>query len=188
MHRRLPPTAVLLLALVAAPAAAAPSWAPWEVDNAVGQFRAFLVVRQPGENRCYVKQSFHGDDGKMELIFDGDALTVVTPHIPSARWNATWWVDSGARQTLAHADIMAPNSFRLPADSLGDLRAGNYLNVRVTPEAGEPLSQTLSLLGFTAASRKLSEPDCLGAAEDTASDPAPAASAEPLDTDDPGDS
>ena len=164
---------------------AAPSWSPWELDNAVGQFRAFLVVRQPGENRCYIKQSFHGDDDKMELIFDGNTLSVVTPHIPSGRWDATWWVDSGARQTLAHADIMAPNSFRLPAESLDLLRAGSYLNVRLTPAAGEPLSQTLSLLGFTAASRKLTEPEC--AVADSQDAVAPSGEARPgaIDGDDP---
>ena len=153
------------MSLLLAPAAsAAPSWTPWERDHAIGQFRSFLIIRQPGDGFCYAKQSFHMDSGKMELIFDGEVVTVLLPHVASGRWDVTFWVDSGKRQTIRHEQIMAPDSFHLPRDRLGDLKSGNYLNVRVSPDGAEPFSQTISLLGFTAAGNKLDDPECTNAA------------------------
>ena len=123
-------------------------------------FLLVSAIRPPGEDFCYVKQSF--DDERMELIFDGDTVTVVTPHIRSARWDVTYWVDTGERRSVPHEAIMSPNSVRLPAEMIGELEAGNYLNVRVSPLDAESFLQSISLLGFTAASRKLDDPECTG--------------------------
>ena len=155
--------ATLTIAIVVAlssTGAMAQSWSNWERDHAVSQHKAFLVIKQPGEGFCYVKQSYDNDSNKMELSFKGASPTIVTPAYRGIDGDVRYWIDGGAKYTVPSSDISGANSFELPANVVDQMKAGRILHVRVKP-SGQPIrTQNFSLLGFTAATRVLSGQEC----------------------------
>ncbi len=45
-----------------------PKWERWDLANSVAKEGNWLVVRQPDEGFCYVKQGYDGYEDKLEII------------------------------------------------------------------------------------------------------------------------
>lgn len=155
-----PITTLALVLAIGATNAIAQSWSRWERQHAVSQQKTFLVIKQPGEGFCYVKQSYDNDTSKMELIFSGSAPLIITPFYRGIDGDVKYWVDSDPKRTVSSSEINGTSSFKLATDVVNEMKAGQTLYVRVKP-LGEPeRTQEFSLLGFTAAVRALNGPEC----------------------------
>lgn len=135
------------------------SWSNWEQDNAIGQHGAFMVIMQPGSGFCYVKQSYHDDTSKMELIFREASLRVVTPYYDGIEGDVAYWVDEGRERIVTNPEIRRDNSFELSIDAVREMKQGQTLHIRVKPKGQQTITQSFSLLGFAAAARELSGPE-----------------------------
>lgn len=149
-----------VVSALSATGAMAQSWSSWERDHAVSQHKAFLVIKQPGEGFCYVKQSYDNDTSKMELSFQGASPTIVTPFYRGIDGDVQYWVDDGPKRTVPNSEISGANSFELAADAVGQMKAGRTLYVRVKPSGQPTRTQKFSLLGLTAATQALSGHKC----------------------------
>lgn len=152
--------AVALLGIAGATASHAQNWSDWERDNAVAQHRDFLVIRQPGEGFCYVKQSYDNDTSKMELSFQGDAPYIVTPFYRGIEGSIEYRVDHGKTRIVKNSEISGSNSFHLSKNVVPEIKAGLKLYVKVNPVGERSRTQSFSLLGFTAASQELNTEKC----------------------------
>lgn len=159
-HVRKVITTLAIVIALSGTEALAQSWSSWERDNAVSQHKAFMVIRQPGEGFCYVKQSYNNDTNKMELSFQGASPTIVTSFYRGLDGEVQYWVDDGPKRTVPNSEISGTNSFELAVDVVGQMKAGRTLYVRVKPSGRPTRTQKFSLLGFTAATRALSGPKC----------------------------
>lgn len=140
--------------------AIAQSWSSWEQDNAVSQHKSFLVIKQPGEGFCYVKQSYDNDTSKMELSFQGTSPDIVTPFYRGIDEDVNYWVDDGPKYTVPNSKISGANSFELAAKIVDKMKAGRILYVRVKPSGKPTRTQKFTLLGFTAATQVLASRKC----------------------------
>jgi hypothetical protein len=138
------------------------SWSNWELKNSIGQKKAFLVIKQPGEGFCYVKQSYENDPDKMSLTYSGGAPSIITPFLYGIEGDVQYWVDNNPKYTIFSKEIDGTRSFNLSKDIMGELRAGNYLNIRIKPKRDSIRTQRFSLQGFTAATYMLSSKKCGG--------------------------
>lgn len=158
--RKLLALAVGLLGMLGTTAPHAQDWSDWERDNAVSQHKDFLVIRQPGEGFCYVKQSYKNDTNKMELSFKGDAPYVATPFYRGIDGHVEYRVDDGNTRIIKNSAISGTNSFDLSENVVPEMKAGLKLYVKVNPVGKRTRTQSFSLLGFTAASQELNTEKC----------------------------
>jgi hypothetical protein len=150
----------MILCSLAATEALAQSWSQWERDNAVSQHKAFLVIKQPGEGFCYVKQSYDDDKNKMELAFRGRNPAILMPFLRGIDGDAQYWVDGKPLRSVASSEISEAGYFELATEVVSSMKAGLILYVRVKP-VGQPVTtQEFSLLGFTAAAKMLTSDEC----------------------------
>ena len=151
---------LMILCPLAATEALAQSWSQWERDNAVSQHKAFLVIKQPGEGFCYVKQSYDNDKNKMELAFRGRNPAILMPFLRGIDGDVQYWVDAIPPRIVADSEISEAGYFELAADVVGSMKAGLNLYVRVKPVGQPVIKQEFSLLGFTAAAKMLTSDEC----------------------------
>lgn len=136
-------------------------WSQWELDNSVARERDWLVIRQPGEGFCYLKQSHDNDPSKMEMIIkSGGTASIITPFFRGISGNVTYRVDNSEPGLISAAAIENASLIELPRNLLPKLEAGRKLHVSVAPKGGEPQTQIFSLLGLTAASQWLARDEC----------------------------
>lgn len=139
----------------------AADWTQWELDNSVAREQDWLVIRQPGEGFCYLKQSYASDSTKMEMTTGRSGIpALVTPFYQGIRGNITYQVDDREPGLISAADIENASLIPLPRSLTAALKAGRELRVRVTPVGEAPQTQVFSLLGFTAASKWLERDIC----------------------------
>ena len=48
--------------------AVSPKWTDWDHSNSVAREGQWLVIRQPDEGFCYIKQGYDGYSDKMDLL------------------------------------------------------------------------------------------------------------------------
>ncbi len=118
-----------------------------------------MVIMQPGSGFCYVKQSYHDDTSKMELIFREASLRVVTPYYAGIEGDVKYRVDDGPERIVKNAEIRRDNSFELSIDVVSEMKTGRTLHIRVKPNGQPARTQSFSLLGFAAAAQALGEPE-----------------------------
>ena len=159
---------ISLLSICSSTNTMAQSWSQWEQQNSVGQHKAFLVIKQPGEGFCYVKQSHDSDTTKMELRFKGNAPVIITPY-RGIDGDVQYWVDDNPKWTVTGSEIDMPNSIELVTDVVTEMKAGQTLYVYVKPSGMPERTQGFSLSGFTAAARALNGPECREGKGDTVS-------------------
>lgn len=137
------------------------NWSQWERENAVVQERDWLVIRQPGEGFCYVKQSYDNDLSKMEISVGQEGIpAIVTPFFRGIIGGIAYQVDDGPVYQVPASEIEQANLIHLAPDLIPEMKAGQQLFVRVHPVGEEPRTQAFSLLGFTAALKVLDREDC----------------------------
>jgi hypothetical protein len=136
-------------------------WSQWELENAVAKERDWLVIRQPPEGFCYLKQSYTSDPSKMEMTTGRSGVpTIITPFFKGVQGSVRYQVDNNTPREIPVSQLEHPSVIELPRDLVPVLKAGQQLTVRVTPIGESPRTQTFSLLGFTAASRWLEREEC----------------------------
>ncbi len=146
------------LFLVGVPAYAA-DWSEWEIKNSVAREGDFLVIRQPGEGFCYVKQSYYAHPGKMELSMKADNKPFIPlPFFRGLDGDVTYWVDDRSIRIIR--ENKARNPLMLAEEVVPELKTGATLTVRVKPVGQPTREQRFSLRGFTAATRWLDTPEC----------------------------
>ena len=136
------------------------SWSSREQDNAISRHGAFMVILQPGEGFCYVKQSYHDDTSKMELTFKGASPIILTPFFSGLDGDVQYWVDDSPKRTVRNSTIGRGSSFELAVDIVGEMKSGRTLHIRVKPRGRQARTQRFSLLGFAAAARVLADRKC----------------------------
>lgn len=135
-------------------------------NQIVSEHKAFRIVKEAAA--CYIRQS--DDTGRMALRFDGTTPTLVSLHGPGLEGRIEYWIDTTRKRVLSRPKSPGASTVALPTDTVARMKAGRILYVRVKP-VGEPArTQEFSLMGFTAATRALSDRKCR--ADKTASPPA----------------
>jgi hypothetical protein len=119
-----------------------------------------MVIRQPSEGFCYVKQSYHDDESKMELFYKGASPTILTPFFSGIDGDVRYWVDDGPERIVQSSEIGRGSSFELAVDVVGEMKAGQVLHIKLRPRREQTRLQSFSLLGFAAAARDLGGPEC----------------------------
>ena len=135
------------------------SWSAWERKNAVAKKGDFLVIKQPGEGFCYLKQSYDDELDKLELSMKADNKPfLLVPFFQGLDGDVSYRIDDGPIRIIpAHA---VANPLLLPTDVVPSLKKGNILIVRVKPVGSSTIEQHFSLRGFTAAAALLIDPQC----------------------------
>lgn len=151
---------LVALLIFSSPALTA-DWTHWELENSVAQERDWLVIRQPEEGFCYLKQSYESDPSKMELNVGRNRVpALITPFFRGIQGQLIYQVDDREPRTLAAADLDNALAISLSPDLFPEMLAGRQLTVRVIPVGEAPRTQTFSLIGFTNASRWLERDIC----------------------------
>lgn len=136
-------------------------WTKWELENALSKERDWLVIEQPGEGTCYIKQSYNRDSTKMEMMVgDSGVPAIITPFFRGISGDIEYWVDDQEPRVITASQIEHTAAIELPRDLVPALRAGTRLFVQVTPRGEGTRTQAFSLLGFTAAMRWLESDQC----------------------------
>ena len=153
--------AILGMALAITSPSHAADWSKWERGNAVAQERDWLVIRQPGEGFCYLKQSYDRDTSKMEMTTGRSGIpALVTPFYRGITGTVIFQVDDHEPGRIPASRIENAALIQLPKSLIPALKSGRQLKVQVTPTGHAPRTETFSLLGFTAASKWLERAEC----------------------------
>lgn len=143
-------TAVALLLAVPA-SAAAPSWSEWEREHAVAHYGDWMVIRPPGAEPCYAKQSYDEHPAHIEVtVRAGRAPVLIGPYVQGVEGPLRYRVDGGPQRVAPSRGMAA---FSLAPDVVPEMRAGAVLVVAVEPRGLPTWRQRISLRGFTAATR-----------------------------------
>jgi hypothetical protein len=130
------------------------------MENAISQNNAFVVIKQPGVNSCYIKQSYDDDISKMELYFSGEYPIIVAPFYEGIEGVVEYWIDDGPKHIVAQSSIGGGYFISLVGDFVGAMRSGRALYVHVKPIGRPARTQEFSLLGFTAATQVMASSEC----------------------------
>jgi hypothetical protein len=133
----------------------APSWSDWELKNAVSKHDAFLVIRQPSDKHCYIKQAYK-DVTKMELTYGVGSFYI----------NAAGAFMSGITEPITYRvdnnKHYSTLSDKLSLDILEEMKMGNNLHVEVLPiGTNSIITQSFDLTGFTSALDVLESSECV---------------------------
>jgi invasion protein IalB len=137
-----------------------PQWSDWERANSVAKEGQWLVIRQPNEGFCYIKQSYDGYSNKMDLSMKKDGIPyLTTPFFRGIEGDVSYWVDDGPVRIVQEKAASALG-IKLSKNIVPELKAGVTLHVRVKPVGSSTIEQTFDLTGFTAASAWLGSDRC----------------------------
>lgn len=140
--------------------AASPNWTEWDKANAVAQKKQWLVIREPNQGFCYIRQGYDGYSDRMDLSMKKDGIPyLTTPFSGGIEGGVSYQVDDGAVRTVPDGDI-STTIVRLSPDVVPELRRGLVLTVRVTPDGRRTFEQKFDLRGFTAASNMFGSAIC----------------------------
>jgi len=140
-----------------------PKWSKWELENALSQHNAFVVIKRPGAGACYIKQSYDDDLSKMELYFSGDYPIVLAPFYQGIEGAVEYWIDDGPKHTVAQSRIGGGNFISLVDGIVAAMKSGRALYVHVKPIGRPARTQEFSLLGFIAATQVMASSECRNA-------------------------
>ena len=151
---------VIVLSAVAVADAAGPTWSEWEHKHAVAHEGQFLVIHQPGEAFCYLKQSYEDDTGKMELSMKRDGVPyLVTPFFRGIEGDISYHVNDGPVRIVPE-NPKNNMGFNLSTDAVPEMKRGGMLSIRVKPTGEATREQRFELRGFSAAAQWLDKPTC----------------------------
>jgi len=137
-----------------------PNWSSWELNNAVCQHKDFLIIKQPLDSTCFIKQSYENNKSMMELSFIGKFPTITTPYINGIEKSVLYWVDSNPKRSVETSDINEVYSFNLNTDVVEEMKSGKVLYVQIKPLGLQERIQQFSLQGFTVAIHELNGHKC----------------------------
>ncbi len=156
--------AISITTLMLTELAEAASWTEWELKNSVAREGDWLVIKAPGENFCFLKQSYDDDLSKMELRIDridkGEPPLVITPFIRGIEGTITYRVDENAPRSFDASTFAGKTAFDLSIDTWPEMKKGNRLFVSVKPVNKNRISQAFILIGLTAASQWFKNARC----------------------------
>ena len=139
----------------------AQSWSDLELSDSVEKYKSFLVNRD-SDGSCYVKQSYDKDPQKMELAYNGYYPYINIPFWNGIEGDVFYWVDEGSGYSIRVSELKKNNiSTKLNQNIIPEKKKGRALYVRVNPVGFPPRIQKFSLIGFTAALKRISRKDCL---------------------------
>lgn len=140
--------------------AASPSWSEWERANSIAKEGQWLVVRQPNEGFCYIKQGYEGHSEQMDLSMKIDGIPyLTTPFYRGIEGDVSYQVDDGPTRIVPE-DKASSLGIKLSSELVPELRRGKELTVRVKPVDQNTLEQKFDLSGFSAASDMLGNSVC----------------------------
>ncbi|MGR3342767.1 MAG: hypothetical protein ACU0DI_06025 [Paracoccaceae bacterium] len=153
--------AISITTLMLTELAEAASWTEWEIKNSVARERDWLVIKAPGENFCFLQQSYDDDLSKMQLTIEkGKPPYVVTSFFYGVEGTITYRVDENAPRSFDASTLARKNAFYLSIDTWPEMKKGNRLFVSVKPVNKNRRSQAFSLIGLTAASQWFENARC----------------------------
>ena len=139
--------------------AATPTWTNWERANSVAKHGQWLVIRQPNDGFCYIRQSYDRYSNEMDLSMKKDGVPwLSTPFWRGIQGDVSYRVDDGPVRIVPEKE--GASGIELSSDVVPELKRGRRLTVRVKPVGSRTLEQTFDLRGFAAASELLGSPKC----------------------------
>ncbi|MES9858909.1 MAG: hypothetical protein ABW166_20265 [Sedimenticola sp.] len=133
-----------------------PKWEQWDVANSVAKEGSWLVVRQPDEGFCYIKQGYDGYGDKLEVIVKKDEIPIlISPFFRGIEGSVTYWVDDGEARTIPASMVL-----KLPHSLVQKMKRGSSLYIEFRPVGYGLKKQRLSLSGFTKAFSWLGSSEC----------------------------
>ena len=133
-----------------------PKWERWDIANSVAKKGDWLVVRQPDEGFCYIKQGYDGYEDKLEVIVKKDGIPIlISPFFRGIEGSVRYWVDDGEVRRIPASMVL-----KLPQTLVPELKRGSSLYVEFKPVGHRLRKQRLSLSGFTKAFSWLGGAEC----------------------------
>ncbi len=133
-----------------------PKWERWDIANSVAKEGNWLVVRQPDEGFCYLKQGYDGYEDKLEIIVKKDGIPIlISPFFRGIEGNVKYWIDGGEDRTIPPSMVL-----KLPQSLVPEMKRGSSLYVEFKPVGYGLKKQRLSLSGFTKAFNWLGSAEC----------------------------
>ncbi|MCU7829422.1 MAG: hypothetical protein KZQ85_10185 [Candidatus Thiodiazotropha sp. (ex Myrtea sp. 'scaly one' KF741663)] len=147
---------VVSLAFSSMSIAVEPKWEKWDTANSVAKEGYWLVVRQPEEGFCYIKQGYDGYSNKMELIMKRDNEPVlISPFFQGIEGEIIYRVDEGEVRKIPSSPIL-----QLSNEVVPELNDGNYLSIEFKPAGYQTQQQKFNLSGFSEAKAWLGSATC----------------------------
>ncbi len=141
-----------------------PGWSNWDQEHAVAREEDWLVIKDPAQGLCYIKQGYLGQR-MMDLELDEHgALCLWGPFSPVAvDVQVQYQIDHRGQERFIARQVS--NGLRLPDDLIQEMQKGYVLTVKVESldpeqELGTVPEQEFSLLGFLAATKVLDTQKC----------------------------
>lgn len=167
----MPRHSILIIAMVifsGIVCAASPKWGGWERANTIAKHGQWAVIRQPDEGFCYLKQSYAGDTRAFELSMQKDGIpALISPFFRGLKGPLLYKIDNGPWQSIA----LPKNTgwpIPLPAKARAQMKAGNLLFLKAKATGVGPITQRVSLRGFSKSSSMLGGAECRKKAPDQA--------------------
>ncbi len=133
-----------------------PKWEKWDTANSVAKEGYWLIVRQPDEGFCYIKQGYDGYSNRMELIMKKDNIPVlISPFFQGIEGEVAYRVDGGKARKIPSSQIL-----KLSKDVVPELKRGRFLIIELKPVGYQALKQSFNLTGFTKAHGWLGTSTC----------------------------
>ena len=133
-----------------------PVWGGWDRANSVAKEKSWLVIRQPNEGFCYIKQGYDGYSDKLEIIIKKDNVPVlISPFYRGLEGKVEYCVDKGQVRNVPAELIIKLSSSLVP-----ELKNGSRLTVKFKPVGKRSMQQEFSLSGFTKAHAWLDSTVC----------------------------
>lgn len=146
--------------------AATPKWTEWEEANSVAKKGQWLVIRQPYEGFCYMKQGYEDSSVHMDLAMKSDGVPYfTTPFFHGIQGDISYRVDDGPVRIIPDNGTNS-SLIKLSPEVVSELKRGSALFVRVKPVGMSALKQSFDLRGFTAANKVLGSSVCQEKAPD----------------------
>lgn len=139
-------------------------WSAWERKHSVARKESWMVIKEPGRDACYLKQSYIQDQ-MMDLTVDESGSPCLWgPFSPSpVDVEVRFEIDDLKQGRMTARDVT--NGIRLPRNLVQTMRRGFSLQVEIKSldpdtELGTVSEQEFSLLGFTGATEELESDAC----------------------------
>lgn len=139
-------------------------WSAWDSKHSVARKETWMVIREPGRDECYLKQSYAGERMMDLTVDEGGVPCLWGPFSPQpVDVRVSYRIDDLTQGQMRAKEVT--NGIRLPQELVKTMRRGFLMQVEVQSldpevELGTRKEQEFSLLGFIAATEVLNTDAC----------------------------
>ncbi|MGM0760644.1 MAG: hypothetical protein ACQEUB_13195 [Thermodesulfobacteriota bacterium] len=139
-------------------------WSAWDSKHSVARKETWMVIREPGRDGCYLKQSYAGERMMDLTVDESDTPCLWGPFSPEpVDVQVNYRIDDFQEGQITAKEVT--NGIRLPQELVKTMRRGFLMQVEVQSldsevDLGTRKEQEFSLLGFIAATEVLNSDAC----------------------------